>query len=82
MNALDRWLEDKSEAVKNAASKFPPGTCFQSHGERFWVISYFDDGTLAVTKINPGEDYEKAVATRVPICGCCLEKLRQITSRL
>lgn len=73
-DTLGKWLEGRPQIIQELARKFPPGTTLKSHGETMFVVAYNEDGSLSVSDTNPGVDYEKAVATRKPLCACCLAK--------
>lgn len=76
VNALEEWLKDRPQVVKDMARKFPPGSFITDHnGVKLWVVAYNEDGGLSVSETNPGEDYKKAVATRKQVCACCIGKL-------
>lgn len=76
--ALDEWLEGRPQAVKDSAYKYPPGTKFLLHDRIMHVISYDEEGGISVTPVDPGHDYEWALAERVKICSCCLHNLEQL----
>ncbi len=76
MNPLEEWLKGRPPVVQELARKFPPGSFITDHnGVKLWVVAYNEDGSLAVSETNPGENYQKAVATRKPVCACCIGKL-------
>jgi hypothetical protein len=71
----EKWLSTRPAVVQEMANKYPIGTRFNIHGLVMHVIAYGEDGGLSVTETDPEEDYEKAVAGRVPICPCCVSSL-------
>jgi len=38
-----------------------------------FVLSYFEDDSLSVSKTNPAENYDEAVKNRFRVCGNCIE---------
>lgn len=75
---FEQWLEGRPEAVKTTAHRFPPGSTIQSHERTLYVVGYSDEGGLLISETNPAINYELAVATRCPVCQCCVEKLNSI----
>lgn len=73
-----QWLSTRPESVRVLALKYPIGTKFNLHGKTLHVMSYNENGTLALTATSPFEDYEKAVAERQPVCSCCMDKLDEM----
>jgi len=77
---LETWLEGRPAVVKKMARKYPPGTGFYLHDKLMWVIGYREDGGLHVTEIDPSSDHEKAVATKITVCPCCVDKLHLLVA--
>ena len=75
MSDLEQWLVGRPDVVCKMARRYPPGTAFRIHGTVVWVVSYNEDGGVSVSETDPGVDYETAVATRQPVCGCCVKNL-------
>lgn len=77
MNNLEEWIASRPPAVQVLARKYPPGTKFKIHEQELYVVGFSEQGHILVSETDPRKDYEKAVATRGPVCGCCLEKLEK-----
>ena len=75
---FEKWLAPKPEVVKVMARKYPPGTKFLLHERECWVVSYNEDGGLSVSDTDPAQNYRRAIATRRPICSCCVTKLNEL----
>jgi hypothetical protein len=72
---LEQWLIGRPDIVQSMARRYPPGTKFRIHDKVVWVVSFREDGSLMVSETNPAEDYDKSVATRQPVCNCCVANL-------
>lgn len=72
---FEKWLKGRPQSVQQSARKYPPGTRFLIHGKIMHVISYYESGAVSVTPHDPAIDHELAVATRQPVCSCCVRKL-------
>lgn len=68
------WLKTEPKVIQDLARKFPPGTVLRSHGKTLYVMSYYEDGGLGVSNIDPSEDYERAMDEKVYACKCCIDK--------
>lgn len=75
---LREWCKDRPSIILETALKYPPGTRFDIHGTVMHVVSYQEDGGLSVSATDPGEDYEKAVAERTPVCACCIKNIASL----
>jgi len=72
---MDDWLKTRPKIIQELATKYPPGTKIQTPDGDVSVVSYFEDGSLSVSRIDPEEHYDAAVATRFRICADCIEKV-------
>lgn len=61
------WVSTLPEASRKLAEEFPIGCHFHGNDRTLFPISYRDDGTIAVSVINPNEDYDLCVATSIPL---------------
>jgi len=73
--ALQAWLATRPPAIRALVEEFPPGTGIEINGVHHWVVAY-DEDVLHVSLVNPFNDYDKAVAERMPIC---VEHVRRAT---
>lgn len=76
--ALKAWLAGRPEIVKQTARRYPLGTAFDIHDQMMYVTSYYEDGGVSVSPFHLAEDYDKAMANRQPICGCCVGRLDEL----
>jgi len=72
---MDDWLKTRPKIIQQLATKYPPGTKLQTPDGDVFIVSYFEDGSLSVSRIDPEEHYDAAVATRFRICTDCIEQI-------
>lgn len=66
--ALERWLATRPESVRKLAAEFPLGTTFLIKGERFYLLGYNENDMIIISKINPHEEYDEALANKEYVC--------------
>ena len=79
-SSYEEWLATRTKIVQELAERFPPGTIFLTKGTMMYVVSYYEDGGLGISSIDPFEDYEKSFDERQYICSDCLKDLEEITN--
>lgn len=74
---MKEWLESRPIIVQELAERFPPSSIVIVNNEPFYVVGYTEgeQADLIVSRTNPNEDYEKAVATRERVCADCVSKM-------
>jgi len=72
---MEEWLKTRPKVIQELATKYPPGTKFQTGDGDVFVVAYNEDDSLSVSRIDPREHYDAAVATRFRICIDCIEKI-------
>jgi hypothetical protein len=70
--ALQQWLLDRPYIIRQLASKYPPGASLQIDGITHYVVSYFEDGSLGVSEIDPTDDYDRAIRESHMLCKDCV----------
>ena len=78
LQAMTEWLNTRPPAIKALAEQFPPGSAVTVNNEVFFIIGYTEGkekSDLIVSKLNPVEDYEEAVATREYVCADCVKRM-------
>ena len=67
--AWEAWLATRPPIVRDLARRYPPGTLVQAegHADRY-VVSYGEDGSLGVSRIDPCKDYDGAVNSIELLC--------------
>lgn len=75
------WFKTRPKAVQKTALEFPPGTQIVIGATVNWVVGYQENGALLISVVNPGEDYKKAVATRLPLCPSCVTTIDREEAR-
>jgi hypothetical protein len=73
--AWEQWVRTRPRSVQALARHYPLGTVFTLHGQVYWLVGYREPDGLYVSLTNPAEDYAQAVATKIGLCGTCLEFL-------
>jgi hypothetical protein len=64
----EKWMESRPECVQELAKRFPIHSRFVIEDTVYFLIGYNEDDSLIVSKINPNEDYDKAIETKEYIC--------------
>lgn len=62
--------EGLGEGAMKLAMLYPPGTVLDpvGGGARLYVVGFSETPHLLVSKVNPGDDYARAVAEREELC--------------
>jgi len=71
---MEDWLKTRPKIIQELAKKYPPGIRLLSPDGEVFVLSYWENGSLSVSRIDPSEQYDAAVATRFNICANCIEQ--------
>jgi hypothetical protein len=75
------WVNSRPPAIRDLVHRHPPGSTFMLRGRPAYVISYqeVDDGPpgLNVSYIDPSTDYDRAMASKLFICGEHLPEARR-----
>lgn len=75
----DAWVASRPPQIQAAIATYPPrGRCVLPGRGTCYVVGWREseqDGGVSVlfSPIDPGKDYDGAVATRFPVCVDCLE---------
>lgn len=72
--ALERWISERPECVQRLAREFPIGTAFAMDGVTYHLFGYNESDMLIVSKINPREHYDEALAAKEYIHADCARK--------
>ena len=74
---MEDWLKTRPKVIQDLATKYPPGTKLSTEQGYVFVVSYYEDGSLSVSRIDPRKYYDAAVETRYKICSHCVEQINQ-----
>lgn len=69
------WLKTRPKIIQDMVTKYPPGSIINDR----YIISYCENGSLGVSKIDPTKDYEAAINAREYICTSCVSRVRKPT---
>jgi hypothetical protein len=72
--AWEEWIASRPECVQRLAREFPVGITLAIHGSRYYLLGYNESDMLLVSKINPREDYDGALAATEYIHADCVRK--------
>lgn len=78
-DSYEAWLANRPESVQKLAAEFPRGSRFQlPNGEILYLIGYTEGDGLLCSPINPFEDYEGAIRTKVVAHAQCVrDKMKE-----
>ena len=68
--AVEEWLKDKPDSIRQLAAEFPPGTVFCGPDPRlpqFHLVGYAEPDMLMVSVVDPGVYFELSMATAKPV---------------
>jgi hypothetical protein len=60
--AIEDWINEQSPTIQALARRFPPGSRIIDVARvEYFVLDYFEDGSLGITDVPPGNDLQSAL---------------------
>ena len=69
--AVAEWLSTKPQCVQDLAKEFPASTVILCDDKKFFILGWTENDMLAVTPIDPADNYDGAVAAVEYLCADC-----------